>query len=69
MEKQANPSILGSPSGQKLAFLCGAGEGKAAEATLSVSFPFRKNNRDPPRGSPFGFRQCGVCLMMGMENY
>lgn len=67
--EQAHSSIWGGPSGQELAFLCGGWRGEAAEATLSVSFPFRREQSSSSQGKPFGFWQCGVCLMTGMEDY
>lgn len=41
---------------------------EAAEATLSVSFLFRREQLSSSPGKLFGFWQCGVCLMTGMED-
>lgn len=67
--EQRHPSIWGGPSGQELVSLCGGWRREAAEATLSVSFPFRREQSSSSQGKPFGFWQCGVCLMTGMEDY
>lgn len=57
------------PSGQTLASLRGGWRSEAAEATLSVSFSFRREQSRSSRGKPFGFGQCGVCLMTGTKDY
>lgn len=67
--EQAHSSIWGGPSGQELASLCGGWRREAAEATLPVSFPFRREQSSSSQGKPFGFWQCGVCPMTGMEDY
>lgn len=67
--EQAHSSIWEGPSGQELASFCGGWRREAAEATLSVSFPFRREQSSSSQGKPFGFWQCRVCLMTGMEDY
>ena len=67
--RAGHPRIWGGPSGQELASLCGGWRSKAAEETLSVSFPFRREQSSSSQETPSGFWQCGVCLMTGMEDY
>lgn len=51
--EQTHPSIWGGPSGQELASLCGGWRREAAEATLSVSFLFRREQLSSSRGEAF----------------
>lgn len=61
--------MLGAPTGQKLASLCGGWKREAAEATLSISFQYREEQLSSSQGKPFRVGQCGVCPVMGMEDH
>lgn len=61
-------SMLGAPTGQKLASLWGLEKGSSWSNTISF-LPVQRRTIELPQGKPFRVGQCGVCLVMGMEDY